>query len=784
MRWPVWMLMAAVTAANVTVAALVSHQPPSVSATSGKSMAITFDDLPKSNGLDDLEGARRTTESILRVLKTHRAPAVAFVNEGKLYSGPTMVPERAALLQAWVDAGVPLGNHTYSHLDLNDVPLAKYQDDVVRGERTITRLMRGTAPASAPRWFRHPYTHTGPTQEVKAGLEKFLARRGYRIAPFTIENSDWIFSAAYAKAKRSGDEALAAKVREAYLAYTDTMLDWFETISKETFGREIPQILLIHSNDLHTDALDALLTRIERRGYRWVTLADAMKDAAYSTPDEFVGTSGPSWLHRWRVSRKLPSRLRDEPEPPQWVAAAGVAPQSSFDVVIRGGRVIDPETGLDGVRSVGISGGRITAVSTDALTAPVTIDAAGLVVAPGFIDLHTHVNDAATYRLAAMQGVTSALDLEIGAPDVAAFYSARQGRSPINFGTSASHPWSRLRAFGTQPSGSAIVPATGREMESVAGDGERRALRARLEQELAAGALGIGMGLVYTPGATRAEAIEMFRIAEAHRVPVFVHVRSSGKIEPGSSIESVGEVIAAAAVTGAPLHIVHINSSCLADVAECLRMIAGARARGLDVTVEGYPYGAGMTDLKSAVFNPGWQQRLGITERELSIPETGEQLTAATFARYRAMAEPRLVLIQSNPDAIVDAVITDPLTMVASDAVMQNGKGHPRAAGAFARVLARYVRERRTLSLSDAIRKMSLMPAQRLSAARKGRIQPGADADIVIFDLATVADRATYASPAEPAVGVRHVLVNGVAVVKDGAFVDGVPPGRPLRRER
>jgi N-acyl-D-aspartate/D-glutamate deacylase len=386
--------------------------------------------------------------------------------------------------------------------------------------------------------------------------------------------------------------------------------------------------------------------------------------------------------------------------------------------------------------------------------------------------------------LAAQQGVTTALDLEIGAPDVAAFYAARRGRAAINFGTSASHPWSRVRAFGTEPPDGPIVPASGRETESVAGDAERAALRARLERELDAGALGIGMGLVYTPGATRAEAIDTFRIAAAHRVPVFVHVRSSGRVEPGSSIESVGEVIAAAAVTGAALHIVHINSSCLADVPECLRMIAGARGRGLDVTVEGYPYGAGMTDLKSAVFNPGWQQRLGITERDLSIPETGEQLTADTFARYRARPEPRLVLIQSNPDAIVDAVITDPLTMIASDAVMQNGKGHPRAAGAFARVLARYVRDQRTLTLSDAIRKMSLMPAQRLAAAGKGRIQPGADADLAIFDLATVADRATYASPAVPAVGVRHVLVNGVAVVKDGAFVEGAVPGRPVSRPR
>lgn len=469
------------------------------------------------------------------------------------------------------------------------------------------------------------------------------------------------------------------------------------------------------------------------------------------------------------------------------VVAAGVlamAQPVALDLVIRGGRVIDPETGLDAIRNVGLAGGRIAVVSSDTLTAAATIDATGLIVSPGFIDLHTHVNDAATYRLAAQQGVTTALDLEIGAPDVSAFYTARRGRAVINFGTSASHPWARVRAFGTQPPEGPIVPASGRETETVAGPSERAALGARLEQELKAGALGIGMGLVYTPGTTRAEAIETFRIAAAHRVPVFVHVRSSGRIEPGSSIESVGEVIAAAAVTGAALHIVHINSSCLADVPECLRMIAGARARGLDVTVEGYPYGAGMTDLKSAVFNPGWQQRLGITERELSIPETGEQLTADSFAKYRALPEPRLVLIQSNPDAIVDAVIADPLTMIASDAVMQGGRGHPRAAGAFARILARYVRERRTLTLGDAIRKMALMPAQRLGAERKGRVQPGADADIAIFDLATVADRATYASPSVPATGVRHVLVHGVAVVKDGAVVDGATPGRPVIRER
>ena len=465
-----------------------------------------------------------------------------------------------------------------------------------------------------------------------------------------------------------------------------------------------------------------------------------------------------------------------------------IAQPATFDLVVRGGRVIDPETGLDAVRDVGITAGRIAAVSESPLAGSATIDAGGLVVAPGFIDLHTHVNDAATYRLAVQQGVTSALDLEIGAPDVAVFYEARRGQAPINFGTAASHPWSRVRAFGEAPSDVAIVPSSGRATESVAGDAERRALRERLAHELDAGAPGIGMGLVYTPGATRAEVIDVFRLAATYRVPVFVHVRSSGRIEPGSSIESVGEVIAAAAVTGAPLHIVHINSSCLADAPECLRMIGGARARGLDVTVEGYPYGAGMTDLKSSVFNPGWQQKLGIGERDLAIPESGERLTAETFAKYRAVAGPRLVLIYSNPDAVVDAVITDPLTMIASDAVMQDGRGHPRAAGAFARVLAHYVREQRSLSLLDAVRKMSLMPARRLETAtgaghRKGRVQPGADADLAIFDLATVADRASYASPSQPAVGVRHVLVNGVPVVRDGRLLEAMP-GRAIVRER
>jgi peptidoglycan/xylan/chitin deacetylase (PgdA/CDA1 family) len=172
---------------------------------------------------------------------------------------------------------------------------------------------------STEKWFRHPFTHTGPTAEIKAGLSKFLAVRGYRVAPFTIENSDWIFSSAYVKAKANGDDPLAQRVRDEYLSYNSKMFDWFESLARDDFGHDIPQILLIHSNDINTDALGALLTGIEKRGYRFVTLTEAMKDPAYSAPEEYVGTAGPSWLHRWRVAKQMPWRMDDEPDPPKWV---------------------------------------------------------------------------------------------------------------------------------------------------------------------------------------------------------------------------------------------------------------------------------------------------------------------------------------------------------------------------------------------------------------------------------------------------------------------------------
>ena len=458
--------------------------------------------------------------------------------------------------------------------------------------------------------------------------------------------------------------------------------------------------------------------------------------------------------------------------------------QPRFDLVLAGGRVIDPETGLDGIRYVGVNGGTVARISTEPLQGKEVLDARGLVVAPGFIDLHSHGQNEENDRLKVLDGVTTVLELEIGVPDIERFLARRTGRALLNFGAAASHPWTRVRVFGA-PVAERLVPAAGPATNDPATPEQLSAMKTRLNAELRAGALGIGMGLAYTPGATRFEVIEVFRQAAASGAPVYVHVRSSGRAEPGSSIEAVAEVIAAAAITGAPLHIVHINSSGLRDAPECLRLVEGARARGLDVTTEAYPYGAGMTAINSALFNPGWQTRLGIDVGDLQLAETGERLTRERFEHLHALPEPKAVLLFLNPDEIVDTVIAHPLTMVASDGWIDRGTGHPRAAGTFSRVLARHVRSQGRLSLMDAMRKMSYLPARRLegrspAAARKGRVQEGADADLVVFDPATVSDRATYASPALASVGFRHVIVGGTPVVRDGRVVEHVAPGRAL----
>jgi len=461
-----------------------------------------------------------------------------------------------------------------------------------------------------------------------------------------------------------------------------------------------------------------------------------------------------------------------------------------YDLVIEGGRVLDPETGLDAVRNVGINGGKIARVSADPLQGKRVISAKSLVVAPGFVDLHQHGQDLDSQRVKAFDGVTTALELEIGVPDVTQFLKSKEGHSLINYGTSASHVAARALVFGA-PIGSGpskthagipeILPKSGSATDEHATPEQIEAIEKRLRTELDAGALAVGMGIQYTPGATRLEVIEMFRLAAARSVPVYTHMRSTGRVEPGSAIEATSEVIGAAAITGASLHIVHINSSCLHDAPECLSMVAGARARGLDVTTEAYPYTAGMTALNSALFNPGWREKLGISYGELVIPETGEHLTKERFDELHNSSTTHSVLIYANTQEVVDQVIPHPLVMIASD----GAEGHPRNAGTYSRIFAQYVREKQTLTLMDAVRKMTLMPAQVLerstpTARTKGRLQEGADADIIVFDPQTISDRSTYQSPMEPSVGVHYLVIGGTILIDQGKLVPNVFPGRAI----
>ena len=464
---------------------------------------------------------------------------------------------------------------------------------------------------------------------------------------------------------------------------------------------------------------------------------------------------------------------------PVVVALASLAQQ--YDVVIANGRVMDPETGLDAARNVGVKDGRIAKISAEPLAGARLLDAKGMVVTAGFIDLHQHGQELASQKLKAQDGVTTALEMEIGAPDVAQFLASKKGHSLIHYGTTASHLAARSLAFGAPIPSGEILPNSGPATNEAASDAQMEKIRERLRSEIAAGALGVGMGIQYAPGATRLEVINTFRIAAEYGLPVFTHIRSAGRLEPGSSIESVSEVIGASAITGASLHIVHINSSCGADGPECLSLVAGARARGLNVTTEAYPYVAGMTSITSALFNPGWREKYHADYGSLMLPETGERLTRERFDELHNSKQSRAIIFFSNTQPAVDAVIVHPLVMIASD----GAPAHPRNAGTYSHILAEYVRAQNRLTLMDALRKMSLMPAQVLErstpgARRKGRMQEGADADIVVFDPQTIQDRSTYSKPSEPSVGVRYLLVSGVAVIADGKIEENIFPGEKI----
>lgn len=459
------------------------------------------------------------------------------------------------------------------------------------------------------------------------------------------------------------------------------------------------------------------------------------------------------------------------------LSATAFTQSQTFDLVILHGRIMDPESGLDAMRNVGISGNHIAAITEGDIRGKQTIDARGLVVAPGFIDLHSHGQDAENYRYKARDGVTTALELEVGVGDIDGWYAQRQGKALINYGATVGHIPTRMRLM--HDSGTFLPHDTA--ATTIATPQQIAEMKRDLEHGLARGALGVGFGIAYVPAASRWEILQMFSAAAEFHAPAFVHLRSANG--PEGPLDSLEEVIAAAEITGAPLHVVHISSMGLRSTPQLLEAIAGAQRHGLDVTTECYPYDAAMTDLASAVFNPGWQQGMGITYKDLQWVATGERLTQETFDKYRKQGG--MVVIHAIPPEIAQLAVASPLTMIASDGLITNGKGHPRGAGTYARVLGYYVRQQHALSLMDALRKMTLMPAQRLEARapmmkNKGRVKVGADADLTLFDPQRVIDKATYEKVAYSE-GIEYVLVGGVPVVSVGELVEGVTPGQAIR---
>ena len=451
------------------------------------------------------------------------------------------------------------------------------------------------------------------------------------------------------------------------------------------------------------------------------------------------------------------------------VTAPAQAP--TYDLVIANGRVMDPASGLDAVRHLGITGGRIAVVSETPLQGSRVIDAGNHVVAPGFIDLHEHGQTEESYRMMVRDGVTSALELEVGTGDIAKFYADRARGQIVNYGASIGHIAARMKVFRDPSTNSFPVGVGGSAKATEAQIAEMEAI---LRKGLAEGAVAVGLGSAYTPGASMDEIRRMFKVAADADASVHIHMRSG--------VPGLDSTIAAAKAVGAKLHIVHVNSSGDTDLTAFLARIKAARDAGQDVTTEAYPYGAGMTSIQSALFD-NWQTWPDARFPQHQLVSTGERLTRRTFEEARRKGG--TVIIHGRSEAQTREAIVSPLTMIASDGFIENGRGHPRTSGTYAKVLGKYVREEKALSLMDALRKMTIEPARRLEArvpgmARKGRIAVGADADLTVLDPATVIDRATYEDGTIPSAGIPFVIVNGQVVVERGQITNA-RPGRAIR---
>ena len=462
-----------------------------------------------------------------------------------------------------------------------------------------------------------------------------------------------------------------------------------------------------------------------------------------------------------------------------------------YDVVLEGGRVIDPETKLDAIKNVGILNNRIAQISSAPLKGKEIINLKGLVVAPGFIDMHIHGRSNVEQEYQLHDGVTTALELEWGIEHIGKWYESRKGKALINYGASVCWPFERFKAIGkyqnavdsllqiTLQGEAGIGTMTNSILraatETITPDAMNQTL-ANIKASLAEGGIGIGAPIGYLPKSNPNEMFQLYKLAGELQALVFSHVRQP-------DIISIQEAIAAAVLTGAPLHIVHINSMSLGNIGLSLEMVNAANKKGFDISTELYPYTAGSTSLQSAMFDEGWQQRLGISYGDLQWVATGERLTKETFDAYRKTGG--VVILHVMKPEWIKTGIAAPGIMIASDGMTYAKLAHPRTAGTFSRVLGKYVREDKVIDLNTAIEKMTLLPAKRLENIApmmrfKGRIQVGADADITIFNPDTIIDKATFEKGLEFSAGIEYVIVNGNFILKNGKTVSNVFPGQAV----
>ena len=471
--------------------------------------------------------------------------------------------------------------------------------------------------------------------------------------------------------------------------------------------------------------------------------------------------------------------------------AASAQSNIVYDIVLVNGRVIDPETKLDTIKNVGILNNRIAQISSGPLEGKETINVSGLVVAPGFIDLHVHGRSNVEQEYQLHDGVTTALELEWGIEYLKEWYETRKSKALINYGASVCWPFERYKAINKYRSTAeelyqvmlkgqstienrnvTIMPSF---LENLTSDEMDKTL-ANIKTSLEEGGIGIGVPIGYLPKTKPSEMFSVFKLAGEMNALVYTHTR-----EP--NILTIQEVIADAVLTGAPLHIVHINSMSLGNIDFAINMVNDAKDKGFDISTELYPYTAGSTLLQSAMFNEGWQERMNISYGDLQWVATGERLTKETYEKYKK--DGGVVILHVMKPEWIKTGIAAPGVMIASDGMPYAKLAHPRTAGTFSRVLGKYVREDKVIDLNTAIAKMTLLPAKRLEGIApmmrfKGRIQIGADADITIFDPNKIIDKATFEKGLEFSAGIEYVMVNGTFVLKQGKTVTAVFPGQPV----